>query len=363
MMREGAMSVYRFGLGLAVGLFFSTSLASAILIETGAGKVGGFVLNDDGTKLKISIPTRDGEDKVGEYLYSDIKILHRLDVKRLEGLSKDNPKAYRDYADELALHKDDPEARYVAMRLYLIAAHLAPTEFGSSSLLRMSALASRPAEARKLRAMAFLLDPKADDAIVKDDAGKPAQPAPLPAGALEDFTKALQLYRSGQIKLASETAKHDGVDTIFRMAPGKIDLKAFLQWCTDANCTTCRADGTVVCPNCQGKGVVVNMFRQLERCPTCKGKKRVPCPDCGGTHVRDPLPNDALRAVLRCELWAIDRQGGWDNRDGKDAAISKSWSAVLQSRQLSPVLPLSLDTITNFDPRMCRYRNRKWVAE
>ena len=357
------MSVYRFGLGLAAGLFFSTLPASAILIDTGTGKVGGFVLNDDGTKLKISIPTRDGEDKVGEYLYADIKILHRLDVKRLEGLSKDNPKAYRDYAEELALQKDDPEARYVAMRLYLIAAYLAPKEFGSSSLLRMSALASKPAEARKLRAMAYLLDPKAGDAIVEEDSGKPAQPAPLPAGALEDFTKALQFYRSGQIKLASETAKHDGVDTIFSMVPGKIDLKTFLQWCTDANCTTCRADGTVVCPNCQGKGVVVNMFRQYERCPTCKGKKRVRCPDCGGTHVRDPLPSTALRAVLRCELWAIGRQGGWDNRGNKDAADTKSWSAVVQSRRLSPVLPLSLETIASFDPSKCRYRNRKWVAE
>ena len=357
------MSVYRFGLGLAAGLFFSTLPVSAILIDTGTGKVGGFLLNDDGTKLKISIPTRDGEDKVGEYLHADIKILHRLDVKRLEGLSKDNPKAYGDYAEELALQKDDPEARYVAMRLYLIAAYLAPKEFGSSSLLHMSALASTPTEARKCRAMAYLLDPKSDAEIIETDAGKPARPAPLPARALEDFTKALRLYRGGQIKSASETAKHEGVEAIFRMAPGKIDLKTFLQFCTDANCTTCRADGTVTCPTCNGRGTVLNMFRQYERCPTCKGKKRARCPDCGGTHVLDPLPSAALRVVLRCELWAIDRQGGWDNRGHKDEADAKSWSAVVQSRRLSPVLPLSLETIASFDPRMCRYRNRKWVAE
>lgn len=352
----------RFGIGLAIGLFFSTSAASAILIDTGAGRVGGFVLNDDGTKLKISIPTPDGEDKVSEYLHTKITIVHQLDVKRLEGLSSDNPKAYRDYAEELARQKDDPEARYTAMRLYLIAAKLAPEEFGSSSLLAMSALAKPPAEARKYRAMAFLLDAKADAGLLKAEGVKPAPPVKFPARALEDFTKALQLYRAGQIKLATETAKREGVDKIFNNAPGKFDLKTFLQCCTDANCTTCRADGTVTCPTCNGRGIVVNMFQQL-RCSTCKGKKRVPCPDCGGTHVRDSLPDDVLRLVLRCELWAMDQQGASADAGWNDAADAKSWSALLRSRGLSPVLPLSLETITSFDPRKCRYRNRKWVEE
>jgi hypothetical protein len=358
-MREQTMSVCRFGLGLAVGLFFSTSLASAILIETRAGQVGGFVLNDDGTKLKISILRPDGEEEVKEYLHTEIKVLHQLDVKRLERLSPGSPRGYRDYADELARQQADPEARYVAMRLYLIAAKLAPDEYGSSSLLRMSDLANTPAQGRKLRAVAFLLDPKAD----RPEDAKPAEPAKLPADALEDFSKALRFYRAGQIKLASETAKHEGVDRVFRMTPEKIDLKTFLQWCSDATCTTCRADGTVICPTCNGRGFILNNFVKQERCPACKGKKRVPCPDCGGTHVHDPLPDDALRAVLRCELWAIDRQGAGDDDGRKDAADAKSWSAIVRSRRLRPVLPLSLDTITSFDPRKCLYRNRKWVEE
>ena len=353
----------RFGIGLAIGLFFSPSPVSAILIDTGAGRVGGFVLNDDGTKLKISIPTPDGQEKVSEYLHAKITIVHQLDVKRLEGLSSDNPKAYRDYAEELARQEADPEARYMAMRLYLIAAHLAPTELGSSSLLRMSALATTPGEARKYRAMAFLLDPKTDAEILKVEAVKPAQPAIFSPRALEDFTKALQLYRAGQIKLATETAKREGVDKIFSMAPGKINQKTFLQWCADANCTTCRADGTVVCPACQGRGFVLNNFVQRVLCTNCKGKKKVTCPDCGGTHIRDPLPDQGLRVVLRYELWAMDQQGGGDSSVRKDATDTNSWSAVLQSRRLSPVLPLSLETITSFDPRKCRYRNRKWVEE
>jgi hypothetical protein len=360
MMREFIMSRYRFAVGLVVGLFFSTSLASAILFDTANGRVGGFVLKDDSTQLKINIVRPDGQEEVKDFLHSDIKILHQLDVKRLERLSPDYPKGYSDYADKLAEQQADPEARYYALHLYLLAAKLAPEELGASSLLRMSKLANRPAEARKYRAMAYLLDPKADPNILKPKAEKPAQSTPLQARALEEFTKALQLYRAGQIKLASETAKHEGVEAIFSMAPGNIDVKTFLQWCNDANCTTCRADGKVICPNCNGRGVVLNAFRQLERCPTCKGQKRAPCPDCGGTHVHDPLPDDTLRAVLRCELWAIDRQGAGDN-PGQNATETKGWSAVLQSRRLNPVLPLSLETITSFDPSKCLYRNRKWV--
>jgi hypothetical protein len=360
MMREWIMSGHRFCLGL-VSLFCSTSLASAILIETGTGRVGGFVLSDDGTKLKISIPTPDGQEKVGEYLHAKIKILHQLNVKRLEGLSSKNPRAYRDYAEELARQEADPEARYMAMRLYLIAAHLAPEQFGSRSLLSMSALASTPAEARKYRALAYLLDPKVRPDLLRVEGDRPAEPAPFDARALGDFTRALRHFRAGQMKPASVTAQHEGVARIFSMAPGHTDLKTFLQWCSDANCPTCRVDGTVVCPTCKGRGQVVNVFKRVELCATCKGRKRVLCPDCGGTHVREPQP-DVRRVVLQCELWALEQQGG-ENAGRKGARDTKSWSAVVQSRRLSPVLPLRLETITRFDPRKCLYRNRRWVAE
>jgi hypothetical protein len=356
------MSVARFYLVLAVGLVF-TSLASAILIETNAGRVGGFVVNDDGTSLKVRIPGPDGKDTYGEYPRANIKVIHELDVKRLEGLSRASPKAYRDYADELASHKADPEARYYAMRLYLIAARLAPAELGSSCLLRMSTLAGTPAEARRCRAMAFLLDPKADAKILDTEAAKPAPPSPLPARALDDFTKAMQLFRRGQIQMARETVQRAGVDKVFQMAPGKLDLTTFHQWCTDAACPRCREDGTVPCPVCSGKGVISNGFATA-RCSNCNGKKRVRCLDCGGTHVCDPLPDDILRVVLRCELWVIDQQGGGENAGRKDVADTQGWSTLLQSRELRPVMPLSLETmIPGVDPGRCRYRNRKWVED
>ena len=60
------MSVCRCFLGLALGLFCLTSVASAILIESGAVRVGGFLVNEDGTKLTIRTRTPDGQEKVSD---------------------------------------------------------------------------------------------------------------------------------------------------------------------------------------------------------------------------------------------------------------------------------------------------------
>src|SRR5262249_44424883 len=141
-------------------------------------------------------------------------------------------------------------------------------------------------------------------------------PAPrAPAGDLQDFQKALQSYRTGQIAYARKLANQKGVETVFGLAPGKLDKATFLQWCTNAE----GSSGT-------------------------------------------PPPEDALRTVLRAELWAIDQLSRGDAGDTKKAGETK-WSAVLQARQVRPVPPLSLETIIpEVDPRKYVYRNGKWEA-
>jgi hypothetical protein len=59
----------------------------------------------------------------------------------------------------------------------------------------------------------------------------------------------------------------------------------------------------------------------------------------------------------------MEQQGLGGDVARKEATEPKGWSTVLQSRRLGPILPLSLDTVTDFDPRKCRYRNGKWVEE
>src|SRR5260370_21218881 len=261
----------RFVTGLAVGLLCLPAAATAILIEAGGVRIGGYFVGDDGKKLTIRVRAADGKEKVNEYDRAQVKItiIHQLDGKRLQELSKDNPKAYRDYAEELAGQPADPEAKDMAMRLFLIAAYLDPKKFGHSSLLRMIPLAGTPAEARKCRAMAFLLDAKAEADLLKGDAVKPAQLAKAQAGALKNFLEALRHYRAGQIKSARGAATREGTDKIFSMAPGMIDQKAFLQKCTDAYCGTCTSKAKVQCTVCQGQRVTVNMFGQRARCTMC----------------------------------------------------------------------------------------------
>jgi hypothetical protein len=147
------------------------------------------------------------------------------------------------------------------------------------------------------------------------EALKPAPPPRPPAADLQDFQKALQSYRTGQIAFAKKVAGQKNVEPVFAMAPGKLGKATFLQWCTNAEGSA----GTLP-------------------------------------------PDDAMRTVLRAELWAIDqlsRGGGGETKSADDG----KWSSILQARQVRPVAPLSLETIVpEVDPRKCVYRNGKWEA-
>ncbi len=354
-----------FVLGLTVFVLLAPTPARAILIETGKGvRVGGYFVRDDGKKLAIRVRTPDGKEKVNEYDRAKIKVIHQVDRARLQKLTQDDPKGYRDYAEELAGHKADPEARDVAMRLFLIAAYLDPQQFGHGALVSMSALAATPTEARKCRAMAFLLDPQGDAKLLNVDGVKAAARPKAETGALQDFLKALHYYRTGQVKLARDVATRDGMDKLFGMAPGMMDQKAFVQACTDAACPSCsksKLKGKLVCTTCGGRGIVAGAFGQAERCATCGGQKWIVCGGCDGAGVNQEFPDHSMRMLLRAELWAVDQLAGGDGGPGPGRGETK-WSAILQARQVNPVSPLSLETITEFDPRKCLYRNGAWVA-
>jgi hypothetical protein len=347
------------GLLAALGLLFCASSASAILIETNGGRVAGFLIADDGKTLTIRVRTKEGQEKDVEYPHAKVKILSQIDGKRLGKLSPDEPAAYRDYAKELAGMEGDPEARYVARRLYLIAAHLDPKALGPTCLLAMSALAETTSEARKCRAMAYLLDPKADAKILEADEAKSEKQARPEAAALRDFLKPLQLYRKGHVRDAADLAKRPGVEALFGKAPGKMSQRSFLGWCSDANCATCKATGKVTCPTCGGKGVVMGQFGKNERCSTCNGKRSIACSTCDGTGIDFRPSEETLRTIMRAELWAMGQLSG---DDSAPAPRSSGWSSALRTRRTSPVLPLTLETITEFDPHKCYYRNRAWVA-
>jgi hypothetical protein len=301
-----------FTLGLVIGWLALPSPAWGILLETPDGPVRGYLLSDDGTKLRVRVVLADGTEKTSDYDRSKVTVVHQIDTGRLQKLDKNDPKGYFAYAEQLADKKfaADPEARYMARRLFLIAAHLDGRRLGHDAMLRMSALAGTEEERRRCAALAFLLSPEGDA-----EALKPAPTPKLPAADLQDFQKALQSYRTGQIAFAKKLAGQKNVDAVFNLAPGNLDKTTFFQWCN-------KADGS------------------------------------GGS----PPPDDAMRTVLRAELWAIEQLSRGDAGDKSSAGDTK-WSSVLQARQVSPVPSVSLETmIPEIDPRKCVYRNGKWEA-
>jgi hypothetical protein len=292
-------------------LFVSHNPVRAILIETGPGKrVGGWLEDHkDPKKVAVRVKVPGGEDKVDVYDRAKIKIVHKVDLDRLKGFTRDKPRAYCDYADELAEQKADPEATEVALRLFVIAAYLDTPKLGRSCLEKMSALAADPADQRKYRAMAFLLDP--DPALLKLEPGKAPSPQSKAAkDGLFYFRKALRQYRNGQFSEAQDNAKVAGADTYFNAAPGFMDQKSFIQACKDA---------------------IANKS----------------------------LAEDNMDAVLRAEVWALDQMLPAEAAGKK--GTSGGWARVL-SNQLNPTPVLSLETISEFDPRTCVFKGGTWVA-
>jgi hypothetical protein len=350
-------------LGLAMGWLGLPSAAWAILIEIKTPptnkQVGGYLVSEDDNTLEIR---EDGKEQPKRYDKTKIKIIHRIETDRLKKLAQNEPKAYYDYAVQLADKElaADPEARYMARRLFLIAAYLDPQQFGHSALLSMIPLASTPAEAQQCRAMAFLLDPKGDASVLIKDAEKPA---PMPkANELKDFQMALQYYRTGQIGPATKIAKQAGMDKVFSRVPGMMDQKTFVQRCDDATCTTCNKKGWMRCNVCNGNKIVANEFGRVVACTTCSGKGMLTCTTCGGTGANQTILDNEMQSVLRAELWVTEQLSGGAAAEKKDAGATK-WSSILQARQVSRVVPLSLKTIIpNIDPRKCLYRDGKWVV-
>ncbi|MCL4202740.1 MAG: hypothetical protein KJ000_09605 [Pirellulaceae bacterium] len=278
------------------------SASGVVVFERGKPQptIGRLVRQDE-RAIVIQMEPPGAAPTLREILRSDIEeLLIVVSEERLAALRPENPSAYRDYAEELAVKRKDPDALLASLRLYLIAAHLSPETLGQSCLLGMVALARSPAEERRFRAMAFLLDPShdrsilksaAESAVVRDEVGR--------SGLL----KAVQAMRRGQRRIALQLADRDPVRKEFEK------YEDLIGW---------------------------EEFRNIE----------------------DEIPPQALRRLLTIE-WLL-------TRDGEDSAAMfadrrTSWSQIAERQELQPLAPLTLETLTEFDPRECVYQQGRWV--
>lgn len=282
-----------------------SAFAVVVLRKGGAPEVLGTLVSQDERRVVVRELLPDGKHRDTAIPRSEIEdVLITVSPERLAALRRDKPREYKLYAEELAEKRRDPEAREAALRLYLIAAWLDPPNLGKSSLLGMIDLARGAAEERKFRALAYLLDPEHDRRVLKDP-----QPVKVASGGTaasrDQLVAALRLLRQGKI------------------APARNALQ------------------------------VPAVRAQLEQY-----KDVLSYQELSGLRAGETLSPALLRKVLLLET-ALTYRSTEDLGPKKEAGAS--WQQSLVRDGDSPVPVLSLDTITEFNPRLCQFKDGKWV--
>ncbi len=326
-----------------IWIFLAPFSASAVIVETRSGdKIRGHLIEKNQVRVVVRL---DGQEKTKTIERNNIlNIVETVNIVRLNALDPKDPKSYRIYAEELAAQRNDPEARDMALRLFLIAAYLDPRKQGYNCLMRMSNLARNSDEARSFRAMAYLLDLLHDKSTLEKKS-----PGSGGSRAREKFLQALNLFRRGKTKTALELASEKGVADYFSIIPGLLSYQEFVRICKENPECSCKT-GRIFCRKCLGKNPL---------CPACKGKGWNFCKKCKGKPRFVPISPLQERLMLRLELLYETNPGG--NLNSSTKSHEKRWSRIIANRQLQPVPVLSLFTITEFDPRNCVHKNGKWV--
>lgn len=334
---------------LSILIFGIAPSARAVILDLRDGvRVTGYLVDEDGTSYTVR-RVLDGRESVQTFARSDVLFaLPAFDPRRLSGLSPEKPAEYRLYAEELSEKREDPEARALAIRLFLIAASLDPEGLGRGCLLSMASLARSPDEERRYRAMAYQLDPRHDRSVL----APPSEAARRGARARHDFAQAMAFYRAGQTSRALSYARRPGVAELFSSAVGIPSFSEFEKSCEDhPECSKCGPDGLVRCPACKGSGSVgTDRFRR-SACPDCLGSGEVVCPDCDGKKSDLAISDGLRRALLLAEISALASAS-------PDSGGSFARSLL---RDPNPAPLLSVETLTQFNPRECVYRNGRWV--
>lgn len=286
-------------------LAWANDACAALVYITGRQEpIAGYVDRSDPQVVVIREPLPDGSQREHRVPQGDVEdVVETVSRSRLEALSPRDPTAYRDYAEELAEKRRDPEARETGLRLFLIAAHLKPDQLGRSCFLGMARLAVTPAEARRYRAMAYLLDPKHDRSVL----GR-KETAETPPAARNDrdrmLLKALQFLRRGEGRRARMQADLPEVKTAFQDWSKVLSYEEFVQ------------------------------------------------------ATKDELTTPTLSKLLQLELMLQQSTAEGRADNGQQDA---PWSEVVGRDGTPPVFPLTLETVTRWDPAECLYRDRQWV--
>lgn len=294
----------------------SAASATTVLLRGSAEPLRGYLVSEDARGVTLRIPDERGGSQQRFIPAAEIDLIQKpVALERLEALRPDQPKAYRDYAEELAEKRIDPEARETSLRLYLMAAYLDPETLGKSCLLGMTALARSPAEERRFRALAYLLDAEHDRSLLKDDKPPPTpgSAASATSGAQKVLLRALEEIRQGNLPQAQTLLRRKGVQELLE------PHTALLSW------------------------------DELVKLTTERSRRGKPAPP--------ELAAQLLELELRL-LGAAPRPA--PTGDAKAAEDAPQWAA-LDARQLAGrAAHLALASITEYSPAECVFRDGQW---
>jgi hypothetical protein len=304
------------------------------------------VFGEGETTEEMSIPRARIED-----------IVRSVSVERLETLDPTDPNTYREYAEELADKRKDPDAHWTALRLFHIAAYLDPERLGRSCLLAMVPLARNAAEERRFRALAHLFDGGHDPELLRPPGVPATLSHTLDPGQVERLLQPLRLLRQGKRRDALTQARRVKLKEQLPELTATITYEEFERACEPV-CPHCQR-GRQICRECRGKKSVPGKDGTRAACSACGGRGDRLCPECGGDYQSSRLATSLLKRILQLELeLELNSLPG-------DLAPAPSprppWSHTARLGRLAPVLPVTLETLTEFDPRRARYRDGTWI--
>ncbi len=351
----------RFGLALCLaGVTASPAAAVIIYVKEQAQPIRGYFVSENEQAVILLEVRPDGSTAERSIPRSQIEDLIRsVSEQRLSELDPSKPDAYREYAEELAEKRKDPDAQQTSIRLFQIAAVLDPERLGRSCLLGMVPLARTTEEQRRFRAMAYLLDPAHDTSLLQT-VTQPSANAPsstLDEKQAEFLLKSLRMLRQGKRKEALAHARRSKLEERLPLLTEAITYLEFEKACRPA-CPDCDR-GKQVCPSCGGTRSVARGDGSNVPCGRCGASGEIPCVVCHGNFKSPPLPPSLLKRILEVETQWLP-----EVRDAAPAPAiveAPDWSRAARPDQSGPAHALTLDTLTEFNPRHNRYVDGKWT--
>jgi hypothetical protein len=175
----------------------------------------------------------------------------------------------------------------------------------------MIPLARSDVEQRRFRTMAYLLDPAHDPRLLTHSPQARRPQSSLDRKTAEALIRALRLARQGERRNALTQARR------FRLADRLPEL-------TDT--------------------ITIREFEEA-----CQPAKQI--------------SRSLARRIMELELaWLPSGASEAPQADSTTLPLPSGWSRAVAGQGVDPVRPLSLDKLTDLDPRACRYRDGEWTT-